>query len=76
MAINPINNIGVYTAIMNNNQKSDYLPKMTVATTSPVKRDTAIISEAAKDLAAKMAGTSYQEEANESESAIMMENES
>lgn len=56
MAINPINNIGVYTSIMNNNnQDSRIAPQSAAESKTAVSLDTAIISKAARDLAAQVA---------------------
>jgi hypothetical protein len=73
MAINPINNIGVYTSIMYNNQEAGYAPQLSAGVTKAVNTDTAIISRAARDLAAKLADNGAQEETNESEFAKIYE---
>ncbi len=73
MAINPVNSVGIYSAIMNNSLNNGSVPQAPSSSGSSAKRDSIYISEAAKDMAAKMKGTSYQEEAQESASVEMTE---
>lgn len=65
MAINQIQQTAATPPVTTVPPKQEQMPKPNTATNTTVKKDTVILSEAAKDLAAFQAGKSAQEEANE-----------
>jgi hypothetical protein len=73
MTVNQIDQTAATTQDSTLLQKQEQKPKTNTVT--PVKQDTVVLSETAKDLAALKAGTSAQEEANETITSKLKEQE-
>jgi hypothetical protein len=75
MSINPVGTLSYlnnFYKIYQKNVQPSFNPNQT-SNVSSAKSDTLFLSEKAKDLAAKQAGKSFQEEQNETETARMKE---